>query len=213
MKKRISLVLMICLVMVFSLTGCVKVVQIGHEDEVTGNKAFNAAESVEAIWKSQAVPELKEKAVELPKLLTEANGTLKSVAGKYGKYSMGDSGELGFVVKGTGQVTEVNTEKKAGYMVVQLDGYSGPMIVKLQIGSVFKGAALRDSLSFIKYEDYTNQVDWAKISQSIHDVVAKDVIAPANVTELKGKTIEFTCAFTVDKPDEILVTPAELIVK
>ncbi|WP_407399944.1 DUF2291 domain-containing protein [Anaerovibrio sp.] len=213
MKKRISLILMICLVMVFSLTGCVKVVQIGHEDEVTGNKAFNAAESVEAIWESQAVPELKEKAVELPKLLTEANGTLKSVASKYGKYSMGDSGELSFVVKGKGQVTEVNTEKKAGYMVVQLDGYDGPMVVKLQIGSVFKGAAIRDSLSFIKYEDYTNQVDWAKISQSIHDVVAKDVIAPAKVTELKGKTIEFTGAFTVDKPDEILVTPAELIVK
>ena len=86
MKKRISLIFMICLVMVFSLTGCVKVVQIGHEDEITGNKAFNAAESVEAIWTSQAVPELKEKAVELPKLLTEANGTLKSVAKKYGKY-------------------------------------------------------------------------------------------------------------------------------
>jgi len=213
MKKRISLIFMICLVMVFSLTGCVKVVQIGHEDEITGNKAFNAAESVEAIWSSQAVPELKEKAVELPKLLTEANGTLKSVAKKYGKYSMGDSGELSFVVKGKGQVTEINTEKKAGYMVVKLEGYDGPMVVKLQIGSVFKGAALRDSLSFIKYEDYTNQVDWAKISQSIHDVVAKDVIAPANVAELQGKTIEFTGAFTVDKPDEILITPAELIVK
>ncbi|WP_297569568.1 DUF2291 domain-containing protein [uncultured Anaerovibrio sp.] len=213
MKRKISFIVMLCLVMIVSLTGCVKVVEIGHEDEVTGTKRFDAAGSVEAIWQSQAVPELKEKAVDLTKLLTESNGTLQSVAGKYGKYSMGTSGELSFIVKGNGKVTEINTEKRAGYMSVQLEGYSGPIAVKLQIGPVFKGSAIRDSLSFIKYEDYTNQVDWAKISQSIHDVVAKDVIEPANVSSLMGKTVEFTGCFTVDKPDEILVTPAELIVK
>ena len=213
MKRKISFIVMLCLVMIVSLTGCVKVVEIGHEDEVTGTKRFDAAGSVEAIWQSQAVPELKEKAVDLTKLLTESNGTLQSVAGKYGKYSMGTSGELSFIVKGNGKVTEINTEKRAGYMTVQLEGYSGPITVKLQIGPVFKGSAIRDSLSFIKYEDYTNQVDWAKISQSIHDVVAKDVIEPANVSSLMGKTVEFTGCFTVDKPDEILVTPAELIVK
>lgn len=213
MKRKISFIVMLCLVMIVSLTGCVKVVEIGHEDEVTGTKRFDAAGSVEAIWQSQAVPELKEKAVDLSKLLTESNGTLQSVAGKYGKYSMGTSGELSFIVKGNGKVTEINTEKRAGYMSVQLEGYSGPIAVKLQIGPVFKGSAIRDSLSFIKYEDYTNQVDWAKISQSIHDVVAKDVIEPANVSSLMGKTVEFTGCFTVDKPDEILVTPAELIVK
>lgn len=213
MKRKISFIVMLCLVMIVSLTGCVKVVEIGHEDEITGTKRFDAAGSVEAIWQSQAVPELKEKAVDLTKLLTESNGTLQSVAGKYGKYSMGTSGELSFIVKGNGKVTEINTEKRAGYMSVQLEGYSGPIAVKLQIGPVFKGSAIRDSLSFIKYEDYTNQVDWAKISQSIHDVVAKDVIEPANVSSLMGKTVEFTGCFTVDKPDEILVTPAELIVK
>ena len=213
MKRKISFIVMLCLVMIVSLTGCVKVVEIGHEDEVTGTKRFDAAGSVEAIWQSQAVPELKEKAVDLTKLLTESNGTLQSVAGKYGKYSMGTSGELSFIVKGNGKVTEINTEKRAGYMSVQLEGYSGPIAVKLQIGPVFKGSAIRDSLSFIKYEDYTNQVDWAKISQSIHDVVAKDVIEPANVSSLMGKNVEFTGCFTVDKPDEILVTPAELIVK
>ncbi|MBR2142128.1 DUF2291 domain-containing protein [Anaerovibrio sp.] len=213
MKRKISFIVMLCLVMIVSLTGCVKVVEIGHEDEITGTKRFDAAGSVEAIWQSQAVPELKEKAVDLTKLLTESNGTLQSVAGKYGKYSMGTSGELSFIVKGNGKVTEINTEKRAGYMTVQLEGYNGPIAVKLQIGPVFKGSAIRDSLSFIKYEDYTNQVDWAKISQSIHDVVAKDVIEPANVSSLMGKTVEFTGCFTVDKPDEILVTPAELIVK
>jgi len=86
--------MVLCLLMTFALTGCVKVVEIGHEDEITGNVRFDAASNVEEIWASKAVPELKEKAVELTTLLQESNGDLKSLAGKYGRYSMGDKGEL-----------------------------------------------------------------------------------------------------------------------
>lgn len=99
---------------------------------------FNAAEDVEKIWTSQAIPEL-EKAVDLPKFLTESKGNLKSLAKQYGRYSMGDKGELCYVVKGQGRVMEVNREKKAGYMTVKLDGYEGPQSIRLQIGSVYKG--------------------------------------------------------------------------
>ena len=127
---------------------------------------------------------------------------------------MGDKGELSYIVKGQGKITEVNNEKKAGYMTLQLEGYSGPEQVKLQIGSVYKGSAVRDCLSFIKYEDYTNQVDWAQVSQSIHDVIDKDVVKKADVANLKGKTVEFTGCFSVgSNQKEILVTPVEMTVK
>lgn len=76
-----------------------------------------------------------------------------------------------------------------------------------------KGSAVRDSLSFIKYEDYKNQVDWAKISQSIHDVINKNVIGAQDVGTLEGKTISFVGCFNVDKADELLITPVELTVK
>lgn len=213
MKKRAGIITILCFIMMFALTGCVTVVQIGHEGELTGQKAFNAAENVEAIWESQALPELKQNAVELPQFLTESNGNLKALAKKCGHYSMGDKGELSYIVKGQGKITEVNREKKAGYMTLQLDGYTGPITIKLQVGSVYKGSAVRDCLSFIKYEDYTNQVDWAQVSQSIHDVVQKDVIDKANVDSLKDKTVEFTGCFSVNQPDEILITPVEIVVK
>lgn len=204
----------LCLVMVFSLTGCVKVIEIGHEDEVTGNVRFNAADSVEAIWISQAIPDLEANSVELSQLLAECKGDLKSVAKQYGRYSMGDKGELSYIVKGKGKVVEVNRDKKAGFMLIQLDGYAdGPKKVKIQIGPVYKASAIRDCLSFIKYEDYTNQVDWAAISQSIHDVVSKDVIAPNKVDDAVGKEVEFLGCFTVDKQDEMLITPASMTVK
>ena len=213
MKKRAGIIIIACLAMMLSLTGCVKVVQIGHEGELTGKVAFNAADNVAGIWDSQALPELGKKAVDLPQFLTESNGDLKALAGKYGKYSMGTKGELSYVVKGQGKVTEVNQEKKAGFMKVQLDGYAGPQIISLQIGSVYKGSAVRHSLDFIKYEDYKNQVDWAKVSQSIHDVIDKTVIGKQDLKAMQGKTVKFVGCFSVNKPDEILITPVELNVQ
>ena len=64
MKKKWIVVLAL-IVAAFSFGGCVKVVEIGHEGELTGEKTFNAAEDVEVIWVSKAVPELKENAVDL----------------------------------------------------------------------------------------------------------------------------------------------------
>ena len=214
MRRQTILAILLCLIVSLTMSGCVKVVEIGKEDELTGNKKFDAAENVDSIWESQAVPELKEKAVDLAKLLNESNnGDFATIADKYGHYSMGTSGELSFVVKGEGTVIEVNREKKAGYMTVKLNGYDGQINVKLQIGPVYKGSAVRDNLSFIKYEDYTNQVDWAKISQSIHAVIDKDIVGKLDMASMTGKNISFVGAFGVDKKTEILVTPIEIVVK
>lgn len=213
MKKNIFLAFLLCVVMTFSLTGCVKVVQIGHEDELTGNVAFNAADNVEGIWESKALPELKENAVELPKLMQESNGKLNSVAKQYGHYSMGDKGELSYIVKGEGTVTGIDQTKKSGFMTLKINGYDGPVVVKMQIGSVYKGSAVRDCLSFIKYEDYTNQVEWAKVSQAIHEVIDKDIVKKLDLAGIQGKTISFVGCFSVNGDKEILITPVEVSVK
>ena len=98
-------------------------------------------------------------------------------------------------------------------MDVRLQGYDGPEAIQLQVGSVFKGSAVRDSLSFIKYEDYKNQVQWASVSQSIHAVIQKQVLDPLNVASLTGKTVEFVGCFTVDGNDKLLITPVQMTVK
>lgn len=217
MKKRmIALGLTLALAASALLTGCgiVKVVKIGEEGKYTGNVEFNAGDDVAAIWEESALPEMTEGAVELKDFLTESNGDLTALADEYGKYSMGDSGELSYVVKGTGTVEEVNTESQAGFMTVKLDDYTGSEAVKIQIGPVYKGSSIRDSLSFIKFGDYKNQEQWAAVSQSINEVVAKDVVEPADPASLQGKTISFVGAFTVSSGStDVLITPAVLEVQ
>lgn len=211
MKKKL-LALTLTLVFAVSLTGCVKVVKIGEESTLTGKQEFNATDSVQGMWES-AEANIEEKAVDLPAFLTEAGGDLKSLVDKYGKYSMGTSGTISYAVKGSGVVEEVNQEKKAGYMTVKLDGYDGPEVIKIQIGSIYKGSSTRDTLDIIRFGDYTNQEEWAAVSQELHSQIDANVIQPADPGSLQGKTIEFVGTFTADSDDELLITVVKLEAK
>ncbi|MDD3141558.1 MAG: DUF2291 domain-containing protein [Lachnospiraceae bacterium] len=210
MKKKMIVFSLAIVLAMTTLTGCIKVVKIGEEASLTGEKKFSAGDDVAGFWDSQALPELTEKAIDLGTLLTEAKGDLKSLADKYGKYSMGTSGELSFIVKGSGAVMTVDTEKKAGTLAIKLDGYTGSEEVKIQVGSVIKGSSVRDSLSFIKFGDYTNQEDYAAVSQSINAIIMKTIINPEQAKGLNGKNVSFVGCFTVDSSGTILITPVEL---
>lgn len=211
LKKILSIIL--AAYMIIMSAGCVKIVKTGEEGKLTGEAEFNAGDNVASIWESKVIPNLTGRAVDLAAFLKEANGDLKSLADKYGKYSMGTSGGLSYTVKGTVIVKEIVSDKKAGYMIVALDGYSGPEIIKFQIGTVFKGSAVRDSLDFIKFEDYKNQVDFAAVSQSLHETIQNTVINQLDLQSLVGKQIQFIGCFTVDKENELLITPVQLEVK
>lgn len=211
MKKRI-LALALALTMVFGTTGCIKVVKIGEEGALTGEVKFSATDSVAEMWDA-AVENIEEKAVELPTFLEEANGDLSSLVEQYGKYSMGTSGAISYAVKGSGVIEEVNQEKKAGYMTVKLDGYEGPEVVKIQIGSIYKGSSTRDTLDIVDFGDFTNQQEWAAISQELHTLIDTNVIQPLDPATLQGKTVEFVGTFTVDGNDELLITAIKMEAK
>jgi len=212
MKKRIMAILLAVTCAMSLMTGCVKVVKIGEEDKLTGKTQFSASDSVSDMW-AGAVEDIAGRAVDLPTFLKEANGDLASLADKYGKYYMGTSGSISYPVKGTGTVQEVNQEKKAGYMVVKLDGYDGSEIIKLQIGTIYKGSSTRDTLSIIDFGDYTNQEEWAAISKQLHTMIDENVIKPADPSTLQGKSIDFVGTFTVDDNEELLITPVSLTAK
>lgn len=95
-------------------------------------------------------------------------------------------------------------------MTIKLDGYEGTEVIKLQVGSVMKGSAVRDTLSFIKYGDYTNQQEFAAVSQSIHSLIQENVVNPENAKDYEGKKVSFIGCFTVNDNAELLITPVEL---
>ncbi|MDF2614624.1 MAG: hypothetical protein K0S71_2410 [Clostridia bacterium] len=213
MKNKILIAGLASVILLSSMTGCVKIVKQGQEATLTNEVAFDAGTNVAGIWESAAIPELTGKAVELGALLTEAKGDIESLADKYGKRAQGADSAVSFTVKGSAKVESVFTESAAGYMTITVDGYTGPEVLKLQTGSVFKGTAVRDSLDIIKFNDYKNQVDYAAVSTSIHDMIKKTVYGNVDVKSLVGKQIEFVGCFTLSKNEELIITPVTMTVK
>ena len=183
----------------------------GQEGKLTGEVSFDPNQVVTEFWQKNSKSYFSEKATDLSKVISESGGDFKSVAAKYGRYSMGDSGELSFVVKGQGTVTEVKDKLRSGYLVIKPDDVSDDYKVRIQIGPVYKGSAVRDTISLINYKDYKNQIEWAQVSVALHELVQKEVVTPVKPSELLNKKVSYIGCFTVGtSPKTLNITPVEL---
>lgn len=188
------------------------VVEEGQEAALTGEVAFNPTEEATKFWNEKAHDYFEKGAVDLKTLISEANGDFASVASKYGHYSMGDKGELSFIVKGEGKINLVKNKLRAGYLGLEMAG-TDPYKVRLQIGPVFKGSAVRDSISLISFKDYQNQIEWAQVSVAFHELIVRDVLSKIDIEGSLDKQVEFIGCFTVGAQNTLQVTPVELVVK
>ena len=219
MKKRICALALVLITLCLALTGCVKVVPLnsGASGTNTGDtkgtdENFDAAAFISKNFGSKFVPELEKNAVDFTALMKESGGKLDTVGKKYGHRATADS-SYNYVVKGTAKVDEIKTELRAGYVTLKFDGYTGSEPVQLQVGPVFKGTALRDSIPSIKFDDFRNQVTYAAISTELHKYVTQKVLPGSKPADWKGKAIEFEGAFADDGSGTIVITPFELKVK
>lgn len=208
-KRNIVITAIAALFVVYS-AATVTVVKEGEEAKLTGEVAFDPTTVATNFWQNNADEYFAKNAVDFNTLVTEAGGDFTTLASKYGHYSMGDSGELSFIIKGTGTVETVKNKLRAGYLSLKLDGYEGNAQIRLQIGPVFKGSAVRDTISLISYKDYKNQIEWAQVSVAFHDLISKNVLAPIDMAAAEGKKVEFIGCFTVGRPSQILITPVAL---
>lgn len=208
-KRNIIIAALAALFVIYSFA-TVTVVKEGEEAKLTGEVAFDPTSVATNFWQQDAESYFSAGATDFVTLVNESNGDFTSLASKYGHYSMGDSGELSFIVKGTGTVDTVKNKLRAGYLALKVDGYTGNAQIRLQIGPVFKGSAVRDTISKISYRDYKNQIEWAQVSVAFHDLISKEILAPIDMNSMQGKKVEFIGCFTVGRPSQILITPVSL---
>lgn len=190
------------------------VVEEGKEAELTGEVIFDPTTAAQNFWQQHHESYFSQNAVDLATLVAEAGGDYTSVAGKYGHYSMGDSGELSFIVKGSGTIDTVKNKLRSGYISFIPDGFDpGTVSYRIQIGPVFKNSAVRDTISLISYRDYKNQIEWAQVSVAFHDLISREILAPLNFDGTEGRKIEYIGCFTVGRPGQVLITPVSLTLK
>lgn len=168
---------------------------------------------VEPIWKSKVIPTILAQAVDAVVLLPEIRANPEAAGQKYGRREA--TNPFNYMIKGSGKVTQVNTESRAGTMTVEIGNGSNLETINLQIGPVVIGTALRDATGLVNFNQFTNQIDYAGVSKEMNLRAIKDALAGNDPASFAGKTMQFFGAFTFDpkSTSPIRVTPVKLEVE
>lgn len=195
MKNKISLIALATLLTV-TFTGCgiVKVVPIGEENQYSGKKTFDSAAESGSDWES-VVSEITGAAQEIPDALTDGN-VAEATA-----------------VKGTGKITEYNTDTPKHYIIVEVEGYTGDIEIQVRADGPNSSTAVRDLQHLKEFESFTNQTEWSAYGKALNKEAVAQVIEPLAIDEnAVGKTVTFAGAGEANG-EAISITPVEMTIE
>lgn len=168
------------------------------------------AKLVDETLTAKLLPLVAQSALSVADLRAAITTDIDAAGKAHGHRGAGEGAAWNFAVKGTGKVTEANLESRARKAQVDTDG-DGKADVTLQLGPVIKGTALRDLAPFYDFNDFRDQIEFAKLGRALNDRVSAGLTVPQG--ELTGKTVSFSGAVDVKKPsDPWLVTVTEFAV-
>ncbi len=175
------------------------------------NGEFDAKLYVESVWEKAVLPRIEEEAVEAEVLFDTLNSNPASAIEKYG-YRIEVTAPYNFMVRGRAPITQANVKSAASTVSIDRSGPDGKP-VEIQIGPVLKGTAVRDSMDFIRFEDFTNQLEFANISREMNNHIKANVLSSLEREELVGTVIQYLGAFQWLEGKGILITPVDLKVE
>jgi len=178
--------------------------------EDANNGGFDPNAMVGAIWDAKVISYLVAKAGKLAEVVELARSNPDEAGKKYGYRAEEGSEPWTFVVKIEGRVVAANTASRAATISVD-NGGDGKIAAIIQIGPAMRGTALRDSLDFVSFNDFKNQIDYAQFGKAFNQHVVQTNLSQLPREALVGRQVTALGAFTLEAGDQPpLVTPAQL---
>jgi predicted lipoprotein len=209
---RLKGTLLVAMLAAAALPGC-KIVKTPTAEEQaaeTAKTAFNPSDKVEAIWQSQAIPSIEKRAGDFKQVLSAIAANPDDAGAKFGHREKEGNAPWTYVVKFEGKIVAADTQSRAATIDVDTDG-DGKADAKVQIGPALRGTALRDSLDFVNFNEFKNQIEWAQFGKAFNEKVNALLLQALPRDGLAGKTVKVTGAFPMPPSGQLpLVTPATL---
>jgi predicted lipoprotein len=211
-RRRFLAVL--CVVAASLAVGACKIVatptkKAGGANEENGG-GFDPDAMVDAIWDAKVIPYLSVKARALPDVMALVRSNPDEAGRKYGYRAKEGSEPWTFVVTIDGRIVSAETTSRAATISVDTKG-DGKIAAVVQVGPAMRGTALRDSLDFVSFNDFKNQIDYAQFGKAFNQRVVKTILAQLPRDSLVGREVKILGAFTFDSADQLpLVAPAQL---
>lgn len=206
------LLMILAVVAVLGLSGC-KIVYDEDKDTTAipdgpeGDDARNA-QRIADTFDSQLLPLIRDKALPVAELRAAVTADLDAAGEANANRGSGRGAAWNFPVSGTGTVIEAKLDSRARALSLDTDN-DGAADLTLQLGPVIRGTALRDAAPFYDFDEFRDQIEFAKLSRALNDRIPDLVTVPEG--DLIGTSVSFIGVVPLKKADEkMMVTPIEV---
>ncbi len=174
---------------------------------------FDAEGYIDTIWDSRILPAMKERAVDLRTLSDAVQKNEKAAGEQYGYRAVAEQNPYNFFVKGKIKILSANVKSRNGRAEADIEPFDGKPDITVQLGPVYRGTSLRDCLDFVAFDDFKNQVEFAKLASQLNARAGEASVVPQGLREDGGvgKTFDMYGATTQNGSDaNFSVLPAIL---
>ena len=208
---RFKAAAVIVLASALGLAGC-KFVKTADKDREDQAGAFDPDKLVAEMWEAKIVPYLEKRAAPLPQVLAATLANPDEAGRKYGYKARQGNAPWTFIASVDGVIVAEETKSRAGYVDVDVDG-DAKADVRVSIGPSIRGTALRDSLDFMDFNAFKNQIEWAQFGKSFNSYVNGALLEKLPREGLTGKTLKATGAYPLPAKGQLpLLGPASIAV-
>lgn len=198
---------------VLSLAGC-KIIKTPSAEEAreAATGGFDPDRLVAEIWDAKVVPFLTGRAGSFASVVELAASDADAAGARYGHKEKQGSAPWTYAARLEGTIVEAETKSRAAYLEVDVDA-DGKADVRVQIGPAIRGTAIRDSLTFVNFNEFKNQIEWAQFGKSFNTHVNGLLLEKISRDGLPGQKVEALGAFPLPSKGQLpLLTPVQITV-
>lgn len=185
---------------------------MGDTSLMNGEASFNPDKMVASIWAAKVIPYFESKAGPFAAVRDLAAKAPDEAGAKYGYRAKADSTPWTLMVKIEGVIVVADTESRAATIGVDVSGQGKPDAT-VQIGPAIFGTSIRDALSFVSFNDFTNQIDFARYGGAFNAYVDHNTLDKLPRKDLVGRKVTLIGAYALGSPTETpRVTPVEITI-
>jgi predicted lipoprotein len=189
-----------------ALGGC-KILPTPKEGEAAG-AAFDPEKMAAEMW-AKVIPYLQQKAGPFADVNALAKTDPAAAGAKYGNPKKQANSPWTYAARVEGTIVAANTQSRNGRIEVDIDG-DAKADVRVQIGPAIQGTAIRDTLDFVNFNDFTNQIDFAQFGKALNTYADKTVLSKLPREELEGRGVMALGAYALASGSDLpVLTPVE----
>lgn len=192
---------------------------VSTDEDAALTTEFDPAAYVESVW-DELQTSISDNAVDLAVILNQiepdadgkaATEALTPVAQANGLITTGDAHV--YRVNASGTVTDVDTSTSKGTIGLVIDGYDGPIVVRVYVGTRIPSdeSSIRDATGFIGFGDFKDQTEFGKVASEINKKVVAD-LGGLDPEPLVGQHVNVTGAFTMRTFNQPEIDVSELTI-